>query len=163
MTIRKLVVVALIVVLAPGCRGSSGPPVRLDGSPRFPDLEGIATNVSLNRIEIAGRRLKVSRSLQSFSTYDLSPAPLLGREGQYVQAGVNGDVVEWLAGIGVVVRPAGVVYFVGNLVGVERGRAVFRDGTTLGLSKGVSASPRGRVRAEIHAARRVITAITPSP
>lgn len=149
------------MMVGTACAGDpKGPAVRLDGSPRIPDVEGVATHVSLSEIRIAGRRLRVGRSLQSFSTYDGSPAPILDREGQYVQAGVKGDVVEWLAGIGVVVRPAGVVYFIGDLVGVQNGRAVFRDGTTLAVAKGVRATGRRRVRVEIDAARRVVTAVT---
>ncbi len=140
--------------------GSNAPVVRLDGSPRVPDVEGVATRVTLKAITIDGRRYRVSPKLQSFSTYDGSPAALLNREGQYVQAGVKDGVVGWLAGIGVVVKPAGTVFYLGDLVGLQKGRVVFRDGTTLRLGRAVDASARGRVRAEINASRGVVTTIT---
>lgn len=160
----RLAVCGVVALLATACGGSGGsgaPTVRLDGSPRVPDVEGLVARVSLKSITINGRAYRVSAKLQSFSTYDGSPAALLGRKDQYVQAGVKDNVVGWLAGIGAVIQPAGTVFYLGDLVGVQKGRAVFRDGTTLAVAPGIDRSTRGRVRAEIDAARRVVTSVTP--
>lgn len=150
----------MIVAVACSSHPSTGPTVKLDGSPRVPNVEGVVTSVSLKAITIDRQRFKLSPSLQSFSTYDGSAAAVLSRKDQYVQAGVKNGVVGWLAGIGAVVRPAGVVFYLGDLVDVQKGRAVFRDGTTLRVGQGVDASVRGHVRVDVDAARKAITAIT---
>lgn len=154
--------VAICLLVAVACSsGSSVAQVKLDRSPRFPDVEGVVTRVSRQRITIGARQFRLSRSLQSFSTYDLSPALVLGRQGQYVQAGVKGDTVGWLAGIGVVVKPQGVVNYLGSLVRVQRGRLVFSDGTTLAYKKGLDVYVRGRVRAQIDATSHEVATLTP--
>jgi hypothetical protein len=92
--------------------------------------------VSRQRLVLAdGTTFTIGDELQSFSTYDASPAPVLGRQGQYVQLGTDGDRVVWVAGIGVVVAgPPDVVYYTGRLVDVDGDRLVFRDGTVLRTS-----------------------------
>lgn len=109
--------------------------------------------ISIDRVTLdGGRSFSIRKDLQSFSTYDLAAVPMLHRLGQYVQLGLNGKRVAWMAGIGVVVRGAAppVVYYNGVLVRLENDRAIFRDGTVLQLADGVT-SPveRGLVRAEL--------------
>lgn len=143
------------MLLLGACSGGGGDELVLDGTPRRPDAEGVVTAISFQEIRLdGGRTYKVSKELQSFSTYDLAATPMLQRKGQYVQLGVDGDVAEWMAGIGVVVRAAGrkpVVFYNGDLVEVDGDEAVFADGTVLTLAEGAAAGvPKGPVRAEIN-------------
>jgi hypothetical protein len=95
--------------------------------------------VSRDRLVLdGGRELLIGDELQSFSTYDGSTSPVLGRRGQYVQVGVDGDRLVWIAGIGVVVDGSpDAVYYSGRLVDVDGARLVFRDGTVLTAAQGL--------------------------
>ena len=141
------------VILA-GCARTTGHRLVLDGRPRFSDGEGVVGQISFSRITLdGGRSYGVRKDLQSFSTYDLAAVPMLQRLGQYVQVGLDGNKVAWMAGIGVVVRRSGappVVYYNGVLLRREGTRVIFRDGTVLRLAAGVTAPVgQGLVRAEI--------------
>jgi hypothetical protein len=163
---RLKVLTTVVWLLLAGCSGGSGKPrLVLDGSPRLPDVEGVVEEISFERITLdGGRSYRVSQELRSFSTYDLAAVPMLHRQGQYVQLGLDGRQVAWMAGIGVVVRAPGaapVVFYNGYLLRVEGKRAVFRDGTVLRLGPGVeSPVPFGQLRAEIdpqaHAVRALV-------
>ena len=134
------------VLLLGGCTKSDDDRLVLDGSPRLPDTEGVVEEISFDRITLdGGRSYAVRKDLQSFSTYDLAAVPMLHRLGQYVQLGLDGKKVAWMAGIGVVVRGAAppVIYYNGVLVRLDDDRAIFRDGTVLRLADGVT-SPVGR-------------------
>ncbi len=156
----------MVWLLLAGCNGGGGPPpLVLDGSPRVPDVEGVVEEISFERITLdGGRSYGVSKELRSFSTYDLAAVPMLHRRGQYVQLGLDGGKVAWMAGIGVVVRAPGaapVVFYNGYLLRVDGDRAIFRDGTVLRLGRGVeSPLPSGQLRAEIdpeaHAVRALV-------
>lgn len=129
-------------LLLGGCTRSDDNRLVLDGRPRIPDAEGVVEEISFERVALdGGRSFAVSKDLQSFSTYDLAAVPMLHRLGQYVHVGLKGKKVEWMAGIGVVVRnPTAppVVYYNGVLVRLENDRAIFRDGTVLRLADGVT-------------------------
>jgi hypothetical protein len=151
----------LVVLLAAGCGGDDGPtPITLDGRPRYPDAEGVVERVSAESLTLDGRRTyEVSPALQSFSTSTLKTLPLLQRRGQYVQLGLDGRTVVWLANVGapVPVDPPRV-FHQGTLVRVSGGRLVFRDGTVLRLGPGVTSPvPSGLVRAAIDPGRHVVT------
>lgn len=125
----------------------------LDGRPRYPDAEGVLTEVSRERVALeTGKRWRLVDQPQSFSTYTLAQVSLLARKGQYVQLGLDGDRVVWVAAIGAVTRvDPPVVYYNGELERVDdENRAIFEDGTVLRLAAGVT-SPveKGFVRAEI--------------
>jgi hypothetical protein len=143
-----------------GCSKSDGRRLVLDGRPRIPDAEGVVEQISFDRVTLdGGRSYGVRRDLQSFSTYDLAAVPMLHRLGQYVQLGLNGKRVAWMAGIGVVVRAAAppVVYYNGVLLRRDGGRAIFRDGTVLQLAAGVTAPvEQGLVRAELDPALHTV-------
>lgn len=150
----RLILAALAVLAAAACSSSEG--FSLEGSPqcardgdrlipgvqaRVPDDEGIATAISHEQITIDGERAYgVSDALLSFSTYDLELEPVLGREGQYVHVGLDGDDVVWLAGIAHAVDAPGgeglAVYYTGTLAEIDDDRAIFCDGTTFGLAEG---------------------------
>jgi hypothetical protein len=146
-----------------GCSKSDGRRLVLDGRPRIPDAEGVVEQISFDRVTLdGGRSYGVRRDLQSFSTYDLAAVPMLHRLGQYVQLGLNGKRVAWMAGIGVVVRAAAppVVYYNGVLLRRDGGRAIFRDGTVLQLAAGVTAPVgQGLVRAELDPALHTVRAL----
>ena len=142
---RRFGALVLVVALSAGftaaCgRGDSGgdePVVALDGTPRIPDDEGVATALSTSSITLDGERTyPVSRRLVSFSTYTGKIEPMITREGQYVQIGLDEeggkDKMVWMAGIADVVRvepPA--VYYAGTFVRRDGKRFVFQDGTVL--------------------------------
>ena len=153
-----------VALVLTGCPRAVDHRVVLDGRPRLPDAEGVVESISFTRITLdGGRSYPVSKKLQSFSTYDLGAVPMLQRQGQYVQIGLDGRTVAWMAGIGVVVRAPGqapVVFYNGHLLRVEGRRAVFRDGTVLRLADSVT-SPvtEGLVRAEIDPARHEVRAL----
>ena len=141
------------LLLFSGCASRHDDRLVLDGRPRIPDEEGVVEQISFDRVTLdGGRSFAIQKDLQSFSTYDLAAVPMLHRLGQYVQLGLNGKKVAWMAGIGVVVRGTAppVVYYNGVLVRLEGDRATFRDGTVLQLADGVT-SPvgSGQVRAEL--------------
>jgi hypothetical protein len=78
---------------------------------------------------------------------------VLHHRDRYVHAGIDGDRVEWVAGVGVVVRAEGrppVVFYNGTLVESDDRQVIFRDGTVLTLAAGVDV-PAGvtALRAEI--------------
>ena len=153
-------------MLLPGCARSHDDRLVLDGRPRIPDVEGVVEQISFERITLdGGRSFAIRKDLQSFSTYDLAAVPMLHRLGQYVQLGLDGKKVEWMAGIGVVVRSVAppVVYYNGVLVRLDGDRAIFRDGTVLQLADGVTSPVEsGMVRAELDPSlHRVRTLVQP--
>jgi len=130
---RALAVGAALLLAGCGSDGDPGPGIRLDGSARYPDDQGIATELSFEQVTLDGKRTyKVSKRLAAFSTVTATLEPMLNREGQYIQIGVEGDTMVWMAGVAAVVRlPQGPrVFYTGTLRRVDdRGRLVFRDGT----------------------------------
>jgi hypothetical protein len=127
--------------LLSACSGGDGgaSEIKLDGSPRFPDDEGVATVATRDEIVLDGeRRYEVSEGLKSFSTQTLQTVALVQREGQYVQVGLDGKTVVWIAGIADVVptKPPRV-HYIGEVTEVRDGRAIFRDGTVLRLGQNV--------------------------
>ena len=164
---RSAAVLLLLLLLfaGAGCSGDDAPVVVLDGSARVPDAEGVVQQVDARRITLDGRRYQLSPELQAFSTYTLEAIPVRNRRGQYVQVGLDGDTVEWLAAYGVVVRAAdgpATVYYTGVFVRAAGGRAVFRDGSTVELDRGVDVPARGvRVRVDIDPVRHRARSMTP--
>lgn len=153
-----LVAIVLVSALA-ACAGDDDTAVALDGSPRYPDDEGVATALSRERITLDGdRTYDVSDDLVSFSTYNRQIEPMRRRLNQYVQVGLDGRTVVWMAGIaGVVPTDPAAVYYQGILERVRGVRAEFADGTVLRLASGVrSPVAHGRVQARIDPARRAV-------
>lgn len=106
------------------------------------------------------RTYGVQPDVQSFSSLDGSVQQLLQRKGQYVQVGLKGNNVRWIAGIAALVHTAGkapVLYYSGNLTAVRRGKVIFEDGTVLTLADGVE-PPAGalRVRATVDPSAHVV-------
>ncbi|MBV8960593.1 MAG: hypothetical protein JO087_17625 [Actinobacteria bacterium] len=164
MTVRGRLHGALLAtaVLVAACGGGGVKPIALDGSPRFPDAEGVVTSVTVKKITLdGGRTYDVSRKLQSFSTYTMETVPLLQRKGQYVQIGLHGHTMVWIGTIGAPVpQKPPVVFYLGRLVRIDGSRLVFRDGTVLRLGPSVTSPTKsGLVRVEIdpsqHAVRQV--------
>jgi hypothetical protein len=150
-------------LLLAGCAKSDSHRLVLDGRPRVPDVEGVVEQISLEKVTLdGGRSYGVRKDLQSFSTYDLAAVPMLQRLGQYVQLGLDGKKVAWMAMIGEVVRGTTppVVYYNGVLVRLDGDRAIFRDGTVLQFADGVT-SPvdQGFVRAELDPALHRVRAL----
>ena len=148
-----LLLLAGALTLAGCSKGGDGDRLVLDGRPRLPDVQGVVEQVSFEKITLdGGRSYGVRKDLQSFSTYDLAAVPMLQRLGQYVQLGLDGKKVAWMAMIGEVVQGAAapVVYYNGVLLRLDGDRAIFRDGTVLQLADGVTSPVEtGFVRAEL--------------
>jgi hypothetical protein len=154
--VRRAALVLLVLALAGGgallvtrspWRDDGPAPLRLDGTPRLPDDEGVATSLSRRSITLDGTRTyEVSDQLRSFSTYTLALEPMIGRKGQYVQVGLDGDTMVWMAGVAQVLEVDGErsVYYTGRYVRTVEGRLVFRDGTTIAPGAGVKAPPPNR-------------------
>lgn len=123
---------SLVALLPAACTQDRQDAVKLDGSPRIPDVEGVVRRVDLQSLELTdGRRFTFDRTLQSVSTYTLEPLPILGSEGQFVQMGVDGKKVRWIASVASVVRGSPPsVFYTGRLLRVEDERLIFQDGTT---------------------------------
>jgi hypothetical protein len=160
---RTALGLAALVVLAGAC-SSSGKVVALDGSPRHPDDEGVVTRISFQRITLDGKRTyDVSPELLAFSTVTRQLEPMLSREHQYVQVGLHGSTMVWMAGIAAVVPttpPA--VYYVGRMTSVDgEGRATFSDGTVLRLGPSARTLQRRRVRAKIDPVRHLVVELVP--
>lgn len=143
-------------------------PIDFTQVPRFPDDQGIVTQVDFTLIELDnGREYKVSPAIQSFSTYTGQMSPLLSWKDKYVHLGVeDGETAVWIAGIGVLDRsvdPPVVYYTNGIFRNVdEQGRAMFADGTVLRLAEGVETPPaNSRVTAVIDPRRHIIVRFTP--
>lgn len=159
------VAVLLLAVLLAGCSRAE-PAVRLDGSPRFPDDEGVVTAVDGRGLTLDGARTyEVSDRLRSFSTYDLRLEPFRNRLNQYVQVGLDGDTVVWMAGVAAVVPgDPPRVFYSGRLKEVDgQGRAIFADGTVLTLAPGVRPPATGTlVQAEIDARAHRVRRLSPA-
>jgi hypothetical protein len=155
--------VALAAVLAfAACGSSDKPVVKLDGSPRLPDAEGVVQSASAGGLRLdGGRSYGVSKKLIAFSTYDREPIQLARVRGSYVQVGLRDNTVVWLARIGIVTKGASgksVVQYQGDLRRVEGGRMFFRDGTVLKLAPELKAPAKvtGSTFAVIDTKRHVV-------
>jgi hypothetical protein len=140
-----LALLLALVLVGGACGGDSSKSVGatkyvpLDGSARHPDAQGVVTKVAkdFSTLELDGHRYAVAKDLQCFATQNGATLPLLQRVGSYVQVGLQGSKVVWLANIANVVRRAGqadVVYFSGTVIRLAGGSMIFRDGTVLPLT-----------------------------
>lgn len=163
---RSAVALILMTAISLGACGGSKAVVRLDGSPRHADVEGVVVNAGAAGMTLDGRRsFKVSDKVVSFSTYNGALVPLASTVGAYVQAGVKGKTVVWVGKIGPVTTDASghrTVQYQGTLVKVDGSDLVFKDGTVLRLGKGLKApaNPLGPVYAVIDADKHVIQGAT---
>lgn len=167
---------ALLFVALVACSGGSGSGsptpvtyVRLDGTPRVPNDEGVVTAMAddLSTITLDGvHTYHTDPALQSFSTLDGSTQPLRRRLQQYVQVGVRGDTVLWVAGIAAVVAPEGqaaVAYYTGVPVKLTDRQVDFADGTVLTLAAGVTPPSTGALTlATIDVATHKVTVLAPA-
>lgn len=161
-----VLVAALVVALAASGCGSSDPVVKLDGSPRLPDTEGVVVSASASRITLDGnRKYTVSPKLISFSTYNRRAVSLTSTVGKYVQLGLAKNEAKWLALIGVVQADESgreTVVYQGELVRAAGRRFDFKDGTVLRLARGLTPPENilGAAFVVIDAKRHVIQGAT---
>ncbi|MEY2459215.1 MAG: hypothetical protein QOG30_1045 [Acidimicrobiaceae bacterium] len=155
------------------CGGSSGPGsaapvtyVRLDGTPRMPNDEGVVTAMAddLSTFTLDDvRTYHTDPALQSFSTVDGSTQPLRRRLHQYVQVGLRDTTALWVAGIAAVVAAdgqPGVAYYTGVPKRVSDREVDFADGTVLILAADVETPPTGALmRASIDVVSHKVTAL----
>ncbi len=167
---RVLWVAAVVVTLVAAsglgaCKQGAGTAaVKLDGSPRFPDDQGIVTAVSARQLTLDGRRTyKLSPHLQSFAAVSLATLPVLQTKGQYVHVGLHSTTVTWLGRLADVIHTDhDAVFYVGHLVRLQDRDLVMRDGTVLRLAQDVAAPQRVGVdvTVEIDPARHAVVKIT---
>jgi hypothetical protein len=163
---RRLMAALAIGALVLSACANDKPTVSRDGGARRPDDEGIATTLSRAQITLDGKRTyRVSDTLLAFSTY--SPGklePMTTRKGQYVQIGLDGDRVVWMAGVAAVVHlPTGDarVFYNGVLRSFGSGRAVFEDGSVFHVASGVVVPKPGRmVEVELDPSRHEAVSLT---
>ena len=160
----KTFIVGVAFAMFAACGG--GEQSILDEGPRFPDAEGIATEVTLERIEIDGEEsYAIGDNVESFTTRSHEVTPLLTWKGKYVHVGLTEDNgVAWIAGIGTVIEEKGeepITLYTGvfEKQDSETDRAVFEDGTTLALGKGVALPEPGETIVTLDPERHEITNI----
>lgn len=143
MPARRVAALGALVACGVAACASQPPVVKLDGSARVPDAEGIVRSASINGLSLDGnRRFKVSKKLISFSTYNREPVALASTVGAYVHLGLRDGTVVWLAKVGVVSADATghrTVQYQGDLVTAAATRLTFKDGTVLTLADGLRA------------------------
>ncbi len=164
---RVLGLLGAAVLLLGACGGGTDKPaVLLDGSPRTPAVEGVVVGASRAGITLnRGRHYSVSPHLIVFSTYNRKPVTLDATINDYVQMGLDGNEVQWVGLIGVVVTDADghrTATYQGELVRAAGRRLEFRDGTVLRLGQGltVPADPLGSVIAYLDVDKGVVEGAT---
>jgi hypothetical protein len=146
--LRKFRAVAVLAVFALGaCRaGEPVATIKLDGTPRLPDRQGIVTDVSLEKIAIDGESFTLSRKLRCFMTYTLAAMPVLQTKDAYVHIGLRSKKVVWVALVArTLPGPDGQkqAFYQGTVKAFSGGRATFVDGTVLPVASGVSLPASG--------------------
>jgi hypothetical protein len=160
----RVAIAALTVGLAVACsKGAPGPDLVLDGRPHIPSDEGILSALSEHRLSLdSSRDYALSPKAVAFAALSLQKVPLGGRISQYVQVGLVGKTVVWVATFSAVIQLPGkprVAFHIGTLKRIdEQHRAVFADGAVLRLDPAVVAPGPVpiRVRAEIDVASHSI-------
>lgn len=154
--------VFLFAIVMQGC-GEREESIAASGEPRFPDDQGIVTDINFSVVELDGeRRLPILEEVESFSTYTRRAQPLLSWKDKYVHVGLDREGgVRWIAGIGVLDRtmdPPAIHYTGGLLIRIDRnGKAIFEDGTVLQLGSALERPPPGStVRATIDPAKHEV-------
>lgn len=161
----RIALLGLCVLLAVSC-GRSDSQTILDDGPRVPDAEGVVDEIQAGFVRLQGNEpYRISTAVESFTSRGHEVTALLSWKGKYVHLGLDDEKrVVWIAGIGVVVRPQNAeasVLYAGVFERVDRGRAVFRDGTTLKLDRGVRSPRKGaEVGVSIDPERKVVTRMT---
>jgi hypothetical protein len=108
------------------------------------------------------RSYGVSPALRSFSALTLDIEPMLSREGQYVQVGVEDDEVVWMGGVAAVVNAVDPpsAFFTGTIETIEDRRVVFTNGTVFTLAERVRPDVRrGGAAVQIDVARHRVIAV----
>lgn len=164
----RLVLVLATLALLAGC--GQGQPENLfrHGVARFPDDEGVVTDINFDRVELRdGPVYEILKDVQSFSTYNGKVVPLLHHKGRYIQVGLDEEErVEWIAGIGLVLpgeSPTVVYNGVIEKIDKSKRRIVFEDGTVLKYSASVKSFPEPgqRVKATISPPKQQIIEVVP--
>ncbi len=144
--VRVVAVLITASVLVAACRRQGADhAVRLDGSPRLADEEGVVEAVSASRVTLSpARTYKLSDDVIAFSTYTRARIDPRTTRGQYVQVGLRDRVVVWMSRVGGVVTAPNqrrLVPYDGHLLRMDGRRMVFRDGTVLRLGDGITPPP----------------------
>ncbi|MBA3655409.1 MAG: hypothetical protein H0W70_14595 [Actinobacteria bacterium] len=154
-----MVLAIAVAVGGAGCHhasNTSSPRLVLDGRPRYADDQGVVTTLDSQHIVLDGKRShRLTDKVRVFATATMEPVPLSGRLGQYVQLGLKGDTIAWVATFTAIVQLPGtprLAFHIGTLERVDaKRRAIFRDGTVLALDEEAAAPPSVpvKVRADI--------------
>jgi len=152
---------ALVITFAVGLAGcSSGAHFALDGSPRYPNAQGLLTAANKKDLLVGQDEYAIGTRLITFSTYNLTQLPLGAAIDRYVQVGLHGHTAVWIAVVGIATSGQPVIY-TGTLLRIDaHRRAIFSDGTVLQLAPQLHpAEQSGLVIAEIDAMTGQVTAL----
>lgn len=156
MTRRRVAAALVAVAVAVGACSSgddgNGGPVALDGSRRDPDTAGVIESATRDAVVVDGKRYRLARAVQVFSTITLEPVPLVGRVGQYAQLGTSGNTADWIAVFGAAAMVPGrgrVTFYTGELRDVDGDDLVFKDGTVVRSGRNVDV-PRSVVGKQVN-------------
>jgi hypothetical protein len=159
---------ALLAALT-GCSSAGGHgQLRLDGSPRVFDVAGDVRSVDVSARTLtlgSGRTLVLRRDLQVVSTYTGAAVPVANTPGHFVEVGLRGKDVAWIAVVSSVVGNPPVATYTGVFKRfTSHVDAVFSDGTVLRLASRPSRVPPAgaTVQATINARRGVVTDLRPA-
>lgn len=156
---RWSIVVVVLLLAAAACTEAEP----ITEQVRVPDDEGVATDMTLERVQLEGdRTYRISSRVESFRSRSHEVTSLLFWDGKYVHVGLDGnDEVAWIAGLGTVTNadPPRLQYSgVFEEIDPDTGRAVFEDGTTLAVADGVEPPETGReVAVTVDPAAKAIT------
>jgi hypothetical protein len=157
---------AFLVLMASLAACSGGGKTSATEQTRVPDDEGVATQVTVERIQLDGERTyRLAIDVESFRSRTHQVTQLLFWKDKYVHVGLTDDRrVAWIAGLGIVQEQnPPVVQYAGILERVRDDRAYFKDGTVLRVADGVGATGTDReVVATIDTARDLATELRPA-
>lgn len=139
----RIAAALLVVCLLTVACGPEEPASILDEGARFPDAAGVVTDISAQSVQLDdGSTYAISPEVESFTSKEhLVTALLRWKDGWYVHIGLEGDSVIWIAGIGLARGDSGQVNYPGVFDRMERGHAIFADGTAFMADEGVEPLP----------------------
>lgn len=147
---KRIAILMLFLALAmSGCFSNEPDEPPAIKPPYLPDDRGSVTSISVQEIQLDGRRsYPINAFVKSFSAYLPAEAePVMRWKNRYVHIGLNDDrEIVWVAGIGVIdkaIDPPTVYYTNGVVDESKDGKIFLADGTVFELKEGFEV-PEGK-------------------
>jgi hypothetical protein len=135
----------LAALVAAGCSPGEAESI-LEQGPRFPDAEGVVTDINFESVRLDDKSsFPINNEIESFNSRTHKIKALLSWKGWYVHLGLNRErQAVWISGLAVTPEadPSSALY-AGAFEKVDKGRAIFADGTVLRLASGVKTPTKG--------------------